>query len=269
MCERELIILGTGYALAVDCYNTCFAIRMGDSYMLVDAGGGNGILRQCRDASIDFRKIGHLFVTHGHTDHLLGVVWVIRKIATLMVTLKYEGNFIIHAHRELSQVLDSICSMTLNSYHYDLIGKRILFEDNVQGRSFRVLSMQVTPFDIMSSKKTQFGFTALFDDGFRLSCLGDEPFNPQCADFVRGADLLMSEAFCLYADRDRFKPYEKHHATVADAARAAIETGARELLIYHTEDTFLASRKERYSREASELFPGRVYVPDDLERIEF
>ena len=42
--EETLIILGTGNATVTKCYNTCFALRNGQKYFLVDAGGGNGIL---------------------------------------------------------------------------------------------------------------------------------------------------------------------------------------------------------------------------------
>lgn len=265
--DRELVILGTGYALAVDCYNTCFAIRNGKEHFLVDAGGGNGILRQCRDAGIDFRTVHHLFITHGHTDHLLGVIWVIRKIATLMVTGKYEGRLVIHCHEELRRTCTDICRMTLNTYHYELIGDRIVFEDNTDGKSFAAAGMTVTPFDILSTKKKQFGFRAVFEDGYVLTCLGDEPFNPACAAYASGSDLLMSESFCLYSEAERFRPYEKHHATVRDAALVAVETGAAALLLYHTEDTDLATRRSRYTAEAAVLYGGTIYVPDDLDRI--
>ena len=45
-------MLGTGNALVTRCYNTCFAIQDDDEYFLVDAGGGNGIMRQLQDADI-------------------------------------------------------------------------------------------------------------------------------------------------------------------------------------------------------------------------
>ena len=41
----------------------------------------------------------------------------------------------------------------------------------------------------------------------------------------------------------------------------------RHLLLYHTEDTSLATRRERYAAEAASAFGGTVCVPDDLERI--
>ena len=42
----QLTMLGTGNAMVTKCYNTCFAFRSGAGHYLVDAGGGNGILRQ-------------------------------------------------------------------------------------------------------------------------------------------------------------------------------------------------------------------------------
>ena len=70
----KLTILGTGNAMVTRCYNTCFALSEGEDFLLVDAGGGNGILRQMADASLAFSHLHHLFLTHAHTDHLLGVV---------------------------------------------------------------------------------------------------------------------------------------------------------------------------------------------------
>lgn len=40
---ERLIVLGTGNAQAIHCYNTCYAMQKGEEYFLVDAGGGNGI----------------------------------------------------------------------------------------------------------------------------------------------------------------------------------------------------------------------------------
>lgn len=77
----------------------------------------------------------------------------------------------------------------------------------------------------------------------------------------------MSEAFCLYADRERFKPYEKHHSTVREACQIAEELQARNLVLWHTEDTRLSERKALYTAEGRPFFSGGLFVPDDLETI--
>ena len=40
---EQLYVLGTGNAVVTRCYNTCFALRDGEQFFLVDTGGGNQI----------------------------------------------------------------------------------------------------------------------------------------------------------------------------------------------------------------------------------
>ena len=75
----------------------------------------------------------------------------------------------------------------------------------------------------------------------------------------------MCEAFCLYADRDTFKPYEKCHSTAFDAGKLATDLGVKNLVLYHTEEKTLSTRKQKYAAEAAKNFGGRIIVPDDLE----
>lgn len=75
--KEELILLGTGNATVTRCFNTCFAIKRGEEYFLVDTGGGNGIMTQLEKANIPMEAIHEIFMSHEHTDHLLGLIWLI------------------------------------------------------------------------------------------------------------------------------------------------------------------------------------------------
>ena len=88
---EQLYVFGTGNAAVSRCYNTCFAIQEDDEYFMVDAGGGNGILGILERMEVPLSSIHHLFVTHEHTDHILGVVWMIRMIGQKILAGKYEG----------------------------------------------------------------------------------------------------------------------------------------------------------------------------------
>ena len=92
--------------------------------------------------------------------------------------------------------------------------------------------------------------------------------NERLTELAAGADWMMHEAFCLYEDREIFKPYEKHHSTAKDACELAERLGVKHLILYHTEDTNLAKRKELYTAEGSSYFDGELLVPDDREVIE-
>ena len=114
----------------------------------------------------------------------------------------------------------------------------------------------------------QFAFTARMDCG-KLAFMGDEPVNPACEEHARNAAWLLCEAFCLRADAERFRPYEKHHSTVADGAALAARLGVKNLVLWHTEDkSGLSDRKARYTAEAAQHFQGGIYVPDDLDVVE-
>ena len=78
----------------------------------------------------------------------------------------------------------------------------------------------------------------------------------------------MHEAFCLYSQRDVFKPYEKHHSTVKDACVTAGELEVPNLVLYHTEDRNLAHRKRLYTEEGRAYYSGNLFVPEDLECFE-
>ena len=266
--KETLTVLGTGNALATRCYNTCFAIENSVSQvLLVDAGGGNGILRQLQEAELDASAIHHIILTHAHCDHMLGLVWMVRKIGTLMRTGKYEGTLTIHCSEKNEARLRSMCEATLEKRFCSLFGERILFSTVEDGEEHEIYGYRVTFFDIHSTKEQQYGFTTVLENGKKLVCLGDEPYNPLCKAYAEGAQWLLSEAFCLYADRERFRPYEKHHSTAMDAACLAQTLGVEDLVLWHTEDHTIDTRKAAYTQEARQYYSGNVHVPEDLERL--
>lgn len=264
---ERLIVLGTGNASALRCYNTCFILHDGAEPVLVDAGGGNGVLTQLQRAGIRLESLHHAFLTHCHTDHLFGMIWVLRFIATRMASGAYEGIFTLRCHEELAEMVRAVSHMTLPGSMTRFFGDRIHILPVRDGENASLGPYPATFFDIGSTKARQFGFTLRLHDGRKVSCLGDEPCTPRGRAFVTDSDWLLSEAFCLYADRERFKPYEKHHSTVREACRTAAELGARNLVLWHTEDSRLAERKALYTAEGREFFSGNLFVPDDLDVI--
>ncbi len=265
--EQKLYVFGTGNAAVTRCYNTCFALGDGEELFLVDAGGGNGILTQFEKMNISVNNIHHMFVTHKHTDHILGAIWIVRMIATQMQKGNYKAEFHIYGHKEVIRFLSEFCEMILAKKHADFLGNRILFEEVTEGQTVEILSYSVTFFDIFSTKAKQFGFTTTLRDGSVLTFTGDEPYNQACEKFVIGSKWLLHEAFCQDEEKEKFQPYEKHHGTVKDAALTAQELMAEKLILWHTEDRNLEERKQKYTKEAKEVFEGEVFVPEDLEII--
>lgn len=269
---EKLVVLGTGNAQAIHCYNTCFAlcnIEESDETLLVDAGGGNGILVQLEKAGLNIKNIHHLIVTHEHTDHVLGVIWIIRNIATAIKKDKYSENLNIYCHKELAQKIRTMCLFTLQKKFTDLFDSRILFNfiDEESSKIQTILGCKTEFFSILSTKAVQYGFRIQLANKKSLTCLGDEPLNEKCTCFVKDSDWVLCEAFCMYADREIYKPYEKNHSTVKEACEMAQKNNVKNLVLWHTEDKNLANRKSLYSAEGKDFYSRNLFIPNDLEEI--
>lgn len=264
----KLTMLGTGNAQAIRCYNTCFLLEENGRRLLVDGGGGNGILLQLDRLGLKTTDLREIFVTHKHADHILGIVWIMRMLATAINKGEYEGSAAIYAHDEAAGILKDLAASLLQAKQARHIGDRIQIITLRDGDSFELIGHRARAFDIRSTKAKQFGFCLYYGDNRKLCCCGDEPYNECAHEYAQNSDWLLHEAFCLSSQADIFKPYEKHHSTVKDACQTAQALGAKNLVLYHTEDKNLAQRKALYTAEGEQYFTGRLFVPDDLESID-
>lgn len=264
----KLTILGTGNAMVTKCYNTCFAIENDGHYFLVDGGGGNTIMKQLKNADIDWKEITDVFVTHKHVDHIMGIIWIMRLFGQNIAEKGLDRELNIYGHEEVIHILHSMAELLLQKKHCAAIGRQIHMIKVKDGEEKDILGHKVTFFDIQSTKAKQFGFSMDLGNEEKLTCCGDEPFNPCEETYARDSKWLLHEAFCLFDQADRFHPYEKHHSTAKDASELAEQLGVQNLILYHTEDKNIARRKELYTEEGKKYFHGNLFVPEDLERIE-
>ncbi|HAR79384.1 MAG TPA: MBL fold metallo-hydrolase [Succinivibrionaceae bacterium] len=265
----KIRILGTGCAFVTKCYNTCFSIYdvKKDEYFLADAGGGSQILERFESCNIDYKKIHHIFLTHKHIDHILGMVWVVRLIAQNMAEGRYDDDVTIYGHDEAIEELRKLTCDLLQKKQSDQLEKKLHLKVVNDGESIDAFGHKVTFFDMGSQKTKQFGCRMELEEGKSLVCLGDEPYRPHLEKYAKNATWLLHEAFCQYEERDRFKPYEKSHSTVKEACENAQNLKVQNLIIYHTKDNDIETRKQRYTDEGKAFFKGRLFVPDDLDEL--
>lgn len=266
---EKITMLGTGAAMVRDCYNTCFTLSDDDgAHFLTDGGGGNGLLTQLQRASIDIHQIHNAFISHNHSDHILGLVWLVRAVTQEINKGRYEGTLTIYGHPRSLDALTTISRLVMQPKLTVHIGSRVVlhpvadnYETDIEGRHYHF-------FDLQSKKELQHGYVCTLRSGKRLVFAGDEPIHPHNRQLMQGAEIIMQEAYCTYADVDIFNPYPKSHGTVKDSAENAEQLGAQTTILFHTEGKTLSTRKERYTAEGKQYFSGRLIVPDDLDVIE-
>ena len=150
--------LGTGCAMVLKRYNTCFLLEEDTSKLLVDAGGGSEILIRLDKLGIPVTALGGMFVTHSHSDHILGTPWVIRAVATAMAEEGYTGTFTVAACQRTLSDIRTICEMILGKKLTKFFDSQILFRQVTDGEALDLAGFHITAFDIGSKKMQQFGF---------------------------------------------------------------------------------------------------------------
>lgn len=261
----NITMLGTGNALVTEYYNTCFVLHEDNQYFMIDGGGGSTILRQLKYAGIDWKNVRNMFVTHKHIDHITGILWMMRMICQYMNQEEYEGEAAIYAHDEVIGLLRSLAEKLLQKKEVEFIDKRLHLISVEDGETRKIIDKKVTFFDIHSAKAKQFGFCMELENGDKITCCGDGPYNATEKQYAVNSKWLLHEAFCLHSQAEIFHPYEKNHSTVKDACEIAKKLNVENLLLYHTEDRNCLLRKELYINEGENYFEGNIFVPNDLE----
>lgn len=270
---EKITMLGTGAAMVTRCYNTCFMITddadetAGAECMLVDGGGGNQILCQFEKLGRKASCVRNIFISHNHSDHILGVVWVVRAITQEINKGRYLGNLTVYAHPRSLEALKTICGFVMQPKLNKHFGDRVILHPISDGYEADIMGRHFQFFDIQSTKELQHGFVCTLHNGKRLGFCGDEPLQPCNEDILRGVDILMQEAYCSYEDVEVFNPYPKHHGTVKDSSENAERLGVKRQILFHTEGRTIDTRRQRYTAEAQAIFSGESIVPDDLEEI--
>lgn len=258
---EKIIMLGTGMGFSFNCYNTCFVIQNDNKNFLIDTGGGAQIVQNLAKCNIPLSEIHDIFISHCHTDHILGLFWILKRI-----TFKYEGQLNIYCNDEVANAIKNIYPFLFPNIYVKEIDRYLNIKILSDGENVKINNKNYTFFDCEAKGNKLYGFDTLINNK-RLVFIGDETCNPDLYNKIKNSDYLMHEAFCLYSEEKIFKAYEKHHSTVKDVCQSLNKLNIKNLILFHTEDTHLENRKELYTAEAKKYFDGNVYVPDDLEEI--
>lgn len=262
----KIIMLGTGNGGTLELYNTCFAIQNDAGNFLVDTGGSIEIIKKLTEVNIDYKKIRHIFISHSHTDHILGLFWLFKRLSRLAMHGEITEKINLYCNDVVFETIKEVSKHILPLKLMDAIYNILDFKVLQDGDSYNINGVEYTFFDIQARGTKQFGFECIINEK-RLIFLGDETLNSNLYEKVRGADYVMHEAFCLDSEENIFHAYEKNHSTAKSASEVMNKLEVKNLILYHTEDSHGTERKSLYTKEGQDYFDGNVIVPDELETI--
>lgn len=263
----KIIMLGTGNGGTINLYNTCFVIQNDIGNFLVDTGGSIEIIKRLNEVGIDFKEIHNIFISHSHTDHMLGLIWLFKKIgASIMSGMEFEP-INIYCNDVVYEAINEVAKCTLPGKLLDLVNNVINYIVLRDGDKYNINGIDYSFFDVKAKGAKQFGFECILNDK-KLAFLGDETLNPLLYDRVRGFDYVMHEVFCLNSEEEKYHELLKTHCSTKTVSEIMNDLEIKNLILYHTEESHGDKRKELYTREAKEYFNGNVIVPNDLEVID-
>lgn len=264
---NKLIMLGTGNGGTLDLYNTCFVIQNENGNFLVDTGGGVEIIKRLKQSGIDYKSLRHIFISHSHTDHVLGIFWLFKLMSRDIMRGVINEKIIIYCNDVVYETIKEVSKHILPDKLMNAIYSAVDFKILNDGNKYNIYGVDYTFFDVQAKGTKLFGFKCILNNK-KLVFLGDETINPNLYDRINGFDYVMHEAFCLDSEENVFHAYEKNHSTAKSVSQIMNKLDVKNLILYHTEESHGENRKELYTKEAKSVFDGNIIVPNDLDVIE-
>jgi len=292
-------ILGSSSAIPTSKRNLAAqVINHLERFFLIDCGEGTQM--QLRKFRIRFTRINHIFISHLHTDHVMGLPGLLSTYSVLGRTqplhlyadprleiyLQNHRQFFyeelsfplifhpIHAKQtELLYEDDRLTISTLPLKHrVPCVG--FLFKEKPQPRRIRkecIVRYNLTIRDILEIKNGSDYF-----DGRELIKNEELTLPPPpvrsfayCSDtrpvddiiaLIEGVDTLYHEA--TFLEEDSELAHKTYHSTASDAARLALKAHAGQLIIGHFSSRY--RHEEQFLDQAREWFPATLMAEDGM-----
>ncbi|HEU4718012.1 MAG TPA: ribonuclease Z [Bacteroidia bacterium] len=293
----EVTILGCSSATPTSKrFPTAQLLNMAERFFLIDCGEGTQI--QLRRYHIRFQRINHIFISHLHGDHYLGLMGLLSSFHLLGRKTKLN----IYHPEGLKEIIDIQLNYSGTVFNYEIEWHvhpetdGIIFEDTlltvetikldhrIPCRGF-IFREKQRPFTLDREKTDKHRVpVALFaeikkgnditlEDGTVIpnkeltkgrprprsyAFCSDTRFSASVTRAVKGVDLLYHEATFLHEMIDRAE--KTFHSTAKEAGITAKEAGVKQLLIGHYSVRYLDLRP--LLEEAKSEFPETLLAEE-------
>lgn len=273
--RTTVVILGTGTPNAdPERHGPAVAIVVNNTAYLVDAGAG--VVRRAKQAqnagvaALEARRIGHVFLTHLHSDHTIGLPdvihtgWVDERPGPLRVWGP-RGTSAMAQHLTAAWAED-IRIRTRGDQPHTRDGWRVTATDVAPGVIYRDSNVTVTAFAVPHTNwEHALGFR--FDTRDRSIVIsGDTGPSDAVVTACSGCDVLVHEVYSAERFAGRPEDWRRYHAgshtSTSQLAVLASRARPKLLVLYH--QLYWGATDDDLLREVRLGYGGRVVSARDL-----
>lgn len=277
---------------------SCTVLEHRGTLYMIDCG--EGAQRAFQQARLKFSRLRHIFLTHLHGDHVLGLPGLLSSLA-----LGNEGGKItIHTFAEGEKILRTILDFFAKDLTYELdfniiepadaiildtpsltvrsirLRHRVpcvgfIFEEKPKPRHIRrdmIDFHQVPVYKIRGIKDgadfitpegkviPNSSLTSEADPSVSYAHIADTIYMPELASKIGSVDLLYHET--TYLDEHQSEAKARYHSTARQAATVAWDSGAKMLITGHYSSRYKDDNK--FAEEAKTIFPNVILNKEGL-----
>jgi ribonuclease Z len=267
--DLEVTLLGTGTPLPVmERFGPSILIQAGSETLLFDAG--RGCLQRLRQIDVSYDKIDALFLTHLHSDHIVGLPdlwltgWLVSGRSRPLNVYGPAGT------KQMTEYLQKAFAFDIKIRVGDdkkfEEGSNLFTSEIEQGSIYekngvRVIAIKVDHHPDIPA----FGYRIEYN-GHSVVLSGDTRYCENLISFAKGTDLLVHEVVIApdtVSKTDPKYPVFAHHTTVEQAAKVFNEVKPKLAAYSHVVKPFGQNEQELLRRTKAH-YSGPVIIGEDL-----
>lgn len=284
----QVVMLGTGTPRpSPQRFGPSTAIVVADQAYLFDAGVGvTRRLESAREKGIEAlspTRVRHVFLTHLHSDHTLGLPdiiltpWVMGRTEPLEVWGPHGTRAMVDSI--LQAYAQDIDNRTNGLQHANTTGYKVNVHEIDAGDAYKDADVTIKPFLVRHGEwKQAFGYR-IEAPGRTIVISGDTSKAESIVENCRGCDVLIHEVYTQMSYElvpERWQTYRRaYHTSTRELGDIATRARPGLLVIYHPSNAGCdesgankckqAESEEQTLKELKQLYAGKVVIGHDLD----